>query len=191
LRLWELSETQIRRLEEAGKPDLRMTMRSPASGIVLEKMVVAGQSVQPGMPLYRIADLSTVWVYGDVYEHETPFVKVGQLAEIRPSFAPDHRFQASVAYVYPTLDTKRRTVRVRFDVANTKDLSLRPGMFGDVELRVSLGERLVVPKAAVLDSGRRQIVFVDGGDGRLIPRDVELGDRGDDYVEIKEGLSPG
>jgi membrane fusion protein, copper/silver efflux system len=191
LRLWNLSEPQIRKLEEAGKPDLRQTIHSPASGIVLEKMVVAGQSVQPGMPLYRIADLSTVWVYGDVYENEMPLVKVGQPAEIRPSFAPDRRFRASVAYVYPTLDAKSRTVRVRFDLENTKDLFLRPGMYGDVELRVPLGEHLVVPKAAVLDSGRRQIVFVDGGDGRLIPRDVELGDRVDDYVEIKEGLSPG
>ena len=191
LRLWGLGEPQIRRLEAAGKPDLRQTIYSPASGIVLEKMVVAGQSVQPGMPLYRIADLSTVWVYGDVYENEMPLVKVGQAADIRPSFAPDRRFRANVAYIYPVLDVKSRTVRVRFDLENTKDLFLRPGMYGDVELHVSFGERLVVPKTAVLDSGRHQIVFVGGGDGRLIPRDVEVGDRVDDYVEIKGGLSPG
>jgi Cu(I)/Ag(I) efflux system membrane fusion protein len=191
LRLWGLSEAQIRSVEEAGKPDLYQTIRSPVSGVVLEKMVVAGQSVQPGMPLYRIADLSTVWVYGDVYEYELRFVKVGQRAEIRPSSAPDRRFQGSVAYVSPTVDTKTRTIRVRFDLNNTEDLFLRPGMFGDVELRVPLGERLVVPKGAVLDSGRQQVAFVDAGNGRVSPRDVKIGDRVDDYVEVKEGLSPG
>jgi Cu(I)/Ag(I) efflux system membrane fusion protein len=191
LRLWGLSEAQIRGVEEAGKPDLYQTIRSPASGVVLEKMVVAGQNVQPGMPLYRIADLSTVWVYGDVYEYELPFVKVGQKADIRLSFAPDRRLQASVAYISPTLDAKTRTIKVRFDLRNTEDLFLRPGMYGDVELRVPLGERLVVPKTAVLDSGRQQVVFVDGSDGHVSPRDVTLGDRVDDFVEVKEGLSLG
>jgi Cu(I)/Ag(I) efflux system membrane fusion protein len=191
LRLWDLTEQQIRRLEEAGKPDLYQTILSPTSGIVLEKMVVAGQSVQAGMALYRIADLSTVWVYGDIFEYEMPFVKVGQIAEIRPSFAPDRTFQARVAYIYPTLDAKTRTIKVRFDLKNTEDRFLRPAMYGTVEIRVSLGERLVVPKTAVLDSGRRQIVFVGGGDGRLSPRDVKLGERIDDYVEVKEGLSAG
>jgi Cu(I)/Ag(I) efflux system membrane fusion protein len=191
LRLWGVDEAQIRRLEEAGKPDLRQTIRSPVSGVVLEKMVVAGQSVQPGVALYRIADLSTVWVFGDVYEYELPFVKVGQKAEIRPSFAQDRRFEASVAYVSPTLDAKTRTIKVRFDLRNTEDLFLRPGMYGDVELRVPLGERLVVPKAAVLDSGRRQIVFVDANSGHVSPRDVTLGDHVDDYVEVKTGLLPG
>jgi Cu(I)/Ag(I) efflux system membrane fusion protein len=190
LRLWDLTEQQIRQLEEAGKPDLYRTIRSPASGIVLEKMIVAGQSVQAGMPLYRIADLSTIWVYGDIYEYELPFVKVGQPAEIRLSYAPDRTFQARVAYIYPTLDPKTRTVKVRFELKN-EDLFLRPEMYGSVELHVPLGERLVVPKTAVLDSGRRQLVFVGSGDGRLTPRDVKLGDRVDDYVEVREGLSPG
>ncbi len=191
LRLWGLTEQQIRRLEEAGKPDLARKIHSPVSGIVLEKMIVAGQSVQAGMTLYRIADLSTIWVYGDIFEYELPYVKVGQPAEIRLAYQPDRTFRAQVAYLYPTLDPKTRTLKARFELKNTEDLFLRPEMYGTVELRVPLGERLVVPKTAVLDSGRRQIVFVAAGDGRLTPRDVKLGDRVDDYVEVREGLSTG
>ena len=191
LLLWDLGERQIRELEEAGKPSFRQTIRSPASGVVLEKMVVAGQSVQAGMTLYKIADLSTIWVYGDIYEYELPFVKVGQSAEIRLSYAPDRVFDAKVAYLYPTLDPKTRTLKVRFELRNSADQFLRPEMYGDVTLRVPLGERLVVPKTALLDSGRRQIVFVGAGDGRLEPRDVEVGDRVDDFVEIKKGVAAG
>ena len=191
LRLWNLTAQQIRQLEESGQPDLHRTIRSPVSGIVLEKMVIAGQSVQAGMTLYRIADLSTIWVYGEIYEYELPFVRVGQPAEIRLPYAPDRTFHANVAYVYPTLDPKTRTIRIRFELANTEALDLRPDMYGSVELRVPLGERLVVPKTALLDSGRRQLVFVASGGGRLTPRDVKIGDRVDDWIEIKEGLSPG
>ena len=191
LLLWDLGESQIRELEQSGKPSFRQTIRSPASGVVLEKMIVAGQSVAAGTALYRIADLSTIWVYGDVYEYELPFVKVGQSAEIRLSYAPDRVFAAKVAYLYPTLDPKTRTVKVRFELPNSADQFLRPDMYGEVTLRVPLGDRLVVPKTAVLDSGRRQIVFVGAGEGRLEPRDVEVGDRVDDFVEIKKGLSAG
>ncbi len=190
LRLWDLRDSEIREIEASGKPRLRRIIRAPASGVVVEKMVVAGQSVQAGMTLYRLADLSTIWVYGDVYEYELPSVKVGQPAEIRLSYVPDRTFHAKVAYLYPTLDAKTHTVKVRFELENA-DRLLRPEMYGSVELRVPLGERLVVPKSAVLDSGRRQLVFVGSGDGRLEPRDVVLGDRVDDWVEIKQGLSPG
>jgi membrane fusion protein, copper/silver efflux system len=191
LLLWDLTERQVRELEEADKPRLYQTISSPASGIVLEKMVVAGQSVQAGMTLYKIADLSTIWVYGDIYEYELPFVKVGQTAKISLSYAPDRSFEARVAYIYPTLDPKTRTVKVRFELPNSADRLLRPEMYGSVELRVPLGERLVVPKTAVLDSGRRQLAFVAGGDGSLSPREIRLGDRVDDYVEVREGLQAG
>jgi Cu(I)/Ag(I) efflux system membrane fusion protein len=191
LRLWDLTEPQIRRLEQSGKPDLDATIVSPVSGVVLEKAVIAGQRVEPGAMLYRIGDLSTVWVYGDVYEYDLPFVKAGQPADIRLSSVPDRTFHAKVAYVYPTLDAKTRTVRVRFELPNTEDGFLRPEMYGSVELRVPLGERLVVPKTAVLDSGRRRIVFVAATDGTHEPRDVEVGFRSDDWIEVKEGLAAG
>jgi Cu(I)/Ag(I) efflux system membrane fusion protein len=191
LLLWDLTERQVRELEEAGKPSLNQTISSPASGIVLEKMVVAGQSVQAGMTLYKIADLSTIWVYGDIYEYELPFVKIGQTAKISLSYAPDRSFEARVAYIYPTLDPKTRTVKVRFELPNSADRLLRPEMYGSVELHVPLGDRLVVPKTAVLDSGRRQLAFVAGSDGSLTPREIRLGDRVDDYVEVREGLQAG
>jgi membrane fusion protein, copper/silver efflux system len=143
------------------------------------------------MTLYKIADLSTIWLYGDIYEYELPFVKVGQTAKISLSYAPERAFEARVAYIYPTLDAKTRTVKVRFELPNSPDRLLRPEMYASVELRVPLGERLVVPKTAVLDSGRRQLAFVAGGDGTLTPREVRLGGRVDDYVEVREGLQPG
>src|SRR5438876_2240798 len=181
----------MRALEESGQARRTLTIYSPIAGVVIEKMAVAGQRVEPGMTLYRIADLSTIWVYGEVYEYELPFVKVGQEASLALTAYPEQRFTARVAYVAPMLDAKTRTAKVRFELPNSPDQLLRPEMYGSVELRVPLGERLVVPKTAVLDSGRRQLVFVGSGDGRLTPRDIKIGDRVDDYVEVKEGLSPG
>ena len=191
LRLWDLDDREIAALEKSGKPALEQTIRSPVSGVVIEKMIVAGQSVEAGATLYRIGDLSTLWVFADVYEYELPFVKVGQRADIRLSYATGRTFEAKVAYLQPTVDPKTRTVRMRFDVANTEDGLLRPEMYGDVEIHVPLGERLVVPKSAVLDSGRRQIAFVASGGGELTPRDVKVGDRGEDWIEVKEGLAAG
>src|SRR5213078_2296133 len=191
LRLWDLSPQQMRALEESGQARRTLTIYSPIVGVVIEKMAVAGQRVEPGMTLYRIADLSTIWVYGDVYEYELPFVKVGQEASLALTAYPEQRFTARVAYVAPMLDAKTRTAKVRFELPNSPDQLLRPEMYGTVELRVPLGERLVVPRTAVLDSGRRQVVFADGGDGRLVPREVRLGGRFDDAVEVLDGVAAG
>src|SRR5712692_2769368 len=191
LRLWDLSDAEVRALEKAGKTKLYQTIYSPISGVVVEKMAFKGHAVEPGMTLYKIADLSTVWVYGDIYEYELPFVRVGQEARITLSYYPDAAFTARVTYIYPALDPKSRTAKVRFELANSQDQVLRPEMYGNVELHVPLGERLVVPDTAILDSGRRQVVFVDGGDGRLLPREVHLGNRLGQYAEVKDGVSPG
>ncbi len=191
LRLWDLSPQQMRELEESGQARRTLTIHSPIAGVVIEKMAVAGQRVEPGMTLYKLADLSTIWVYGDVYEYELPFVKVGQEAALALTAYPEQRFTARVAYVAPMLDAKTRTAKVRFELPNSPDQLLRPEMYGTVELRVPLGERLVVPRTAVLDSGRRQVVFADGGDGRLVPREVRLGGRFDDAVEVLDGVAAG
>ena len=191
LRLWDLSPQQMRELEESGQARRTLTIHSPIAGVVIEKMAVAGQRVEPGMTLYKLADLSTIWVYGDVYEYELPFVKVGQEAALALTAYPEQRFTARVAYVAPMLDAKTRTAKVRFELPNSPDQILRPEMYGTVELRVPLGERLVVPRTAVLDSGRRQVVFADGGDGRLVPREVRLGGRFDDAVEVLDGVAAG
>jgi hypothetical protein len=154
-------------------------------------MAVRGQRVEPGMTLYKIADLSSVWVYGDIYEQDLPAVRVGQEADITLSYYPGATFRARVAFIPPALDPKTRTARLRFELANSSEHVLRPEMYANVVLHVPLGDRLVVPADAVLDSGRRQVVFVDGGDGRLLPREVAVGGRFDGTLEIRDGLAPG
>ena len=143
------------------------------------------------MVLYKIADLSTVWVYADIYEYELPLVQVGQEAAIRLSYYPGQTFRGRLIYIYPYLDSKTRTAKVRFELPNTGDRRLKPGMFADVELKVPLGRRLAVPQEAVLDSGTRQIVFVEKGEGHFEPQEVKLGLRVDDRQEILSGLKPG
>jgi len=191
LRLWDLNDAAVAALERSGKPKLAQTIYSPISGVVTEKAALKGHAVEPGMVLYKIADLSTIWVYGDIYEYELPLVHVGQEATISLSYDPTAHFTARVSYISPTLDPKTRTAKVRFELKNSAEHVLRPEMYGTVELHVRLGERLIVPSTAVLDSGRRQVVFVDGGDGRLMPRQVKVGDRFDDTLEIVDGLQPG
>jgi Cu(I)/Ag(I) efflux system membrane fusion protein len=191
LRLWDLTDAQVAALEHSGKPKLAQTIYSPSAGVVTEKTALKGHAVEPGMVLYKIADLSTIWVYADIYEYELPLVRLGQEATITFSYDPTAHFTARVAYISPTLDPKTRTAKVRFELKNSADHVLRPEMYGTVELHVRLGDRLIVPATAVLDSGRRQVVFVDGGDGRLIPRAVKVGDRFDDTLEIVDGLQPG
>ena len=191
LRLWDLTDQQVRALEESRKPELYQTIYSPISGVVIEKMAFKGHRTEPGMPLYRIADLSTIWVYADIYEYELPFVQVGQEARITLPYYPAEEWTARLTYVYPSIDPKTRTAKVRFELPNSGKHQLLPEMYGNVELHVPAGERVAVPETAVLDSGRRQVVFVASTDGQLVPRDVKLGSRFDDYVEVLEGLSPG
>jgi len=191
LRLWDLADQQVRALEESRKPELYQTIYSPISGVVIEKMAFKGHRTEPGMPLYKIADLSTVWVYADIYEYELPFVQVGQEARITLAYYPAEEWTARLTYVYPSIDPKTRTAKVRFELPNSGKHQLLPEMYGNVELHVPAGERVAVPETAVLDSGRRQVVFVASTDGQLVPRDVKLGSRFDDYVEVLEGLSPG
>jgi Cu(I)/Ag(I) efflux system membrane fusion protein len=189
--LWDLTAAQVRALEESGQPQLHQTIYSPLSGFIIDKTAFKGHRVEPGMILYKIADLSTVWVYADIYEHELPFVRVGQEAKVSLSYYPGEVFIAKATYLYPYLDEKTRTGKVRFELANTPDWKLKPAMYATTELAVPLGERLVVPEPAILDSGTRQIVFVDKGQGRFAPQEVKLGDRVDHYVEVLGGLMAG
>jgi Cu(I)/Ag(I) efflux system membrane fusion protein len=189
--LWDLTATQIRALEEASQPQIYQTIYSPLSGFIIEKTAFKGHRVEPGMTLYKIADLSTVWVYADIYEYELPFVHVGQEAKISLSYYPGKVFTATVAYLYPYLDEQTRTGRVRFELANTPDWTLKPAMYATAELEANLGEKLVIPDSAVLDSGVRQVVFVDKGDGHFAPQEVQLGSRVDHTVEVLAGLTVG
>lgn len=191
LLLWDITPEQIAELERTGRPTKTLTLVSPIDGFVIDKMAFEGMRVEPSMVLYKIADLSNVWVYADIYEYELPLVRVGQEATVRLSYYPGQTFRGRVIYVYPYLDSKTRTAKVRFELPNTADRKLKPGMFADVELNVPIGRRLAVPQEAILDSGTRQIVFVDEGDGHFKPQEVRLGLKVDNKYEILSGLKPG
>ena len=190
LQLWDITDEQIADLEKTGKPRTEMTIEAPLSGIVLEKMVLEGGYITPGMNLYRIADLSSIWITADIYEYEVPLVKVGQTARVTLPYQSGEALRATVNYVYPTLDPVSRTVKVRLTMKNPR-LMLKPEMFTNVEINVVPGPRLVVPRDAVLDSGLRQIVYVEKKPGVYEMRSVTLGARGEQYVEVLKGIKKG
>lgn len=191
LRNWDISDEQIKTLAKSGEARRTLTFRSPVSGIVTEKKALQGMRFMPGEPLYQVADLSSVWVVADVFEQDIGLVQSGAKAKVRISAYPDKVFEGSVTYVYPTLKAETRTVPVRVELANPGML-LKPSMFAQVELPVSgKGQVVTVPVSAVIDSGTRQIALVQQGEGRFEPREVKLGARSDNYVEVLEGVKDG
>ncbi|HEX6199054.1 MAG TPA: efflux RND transporter periplasmic adaptor subunit, partial [Thermoanaerobaculia bacterium] len=190
LRLWDLQPWQLDSIAETRQPVQYIPIVSPVSGHVVEKMVVQGASVEPGMKLFRIAGLDRVWVEAEVYESELPLVEVGQAATVTLSYVPGKRYTGRVTFIYPYLDDATRTGRVRVELANP-NLELKPDMYANVLLERTAGEALVVPEDAVLYAGDREFVFVDMGEGRLRPQRVETGLRVGDHVEIRSGLEAG
>src|SRR5213594_1206967 len=190
LRLWNLTDEQIAAIERRGKAERVLAVYAPSSGIVLKRQALPGNYVEPGTTLYELADLSTVWIHGDIYGSEITSVGLNQSAEVTFEAYPGETFRGKVAYIYPYLNEATRTVRVRMEFANPH-LKLKPGMYGNVMLHVDAGRRLVVPKEAVLDSGLRQLVFLDLGQGVYQPYPVKLGRRSQDYVEVLEGIKEG
>jgi len=174
-----------------GKVASRLTFTSPATGIVLEKKAVEGMRFMPGTAVYRIADLSTVWVIADVYEQDLARVKVGEPATVRIDAFPDRSFPAKVTYLYPTVNAPTRTAQVRLELDNREGL-LRPGMFAHVELDTAgHAPHLAVPLSAVIDTGNRQVILEALDEGKFKPREVRLGMRGREYVEVLEGVEEG
>ena len=190
LKLWDISDDQIKKLEESGEAKKTLTLYSPFSGFVLEKMAYKGMNVMPGMALFKLADLSTVWLYADIYEYELPFVRVGQQAAIQLSYLQGETFTGKAIYIYPSLDPNTRTAKVRFEFPNP-DGKLKPEMYGNVEIKVHLGQRLVVAEGAIIDTGLRQMAIVDKGNGYFEPREVKVGAKVDNYYEILKGLKAG
>lgn len=190
LRLWDLTPGQIERLGRTREPIASIPILSEVSGYVVEKEVVDGSAVQPGMRLFRLAGLDDVWVEAEVYESELPLIEVGSEALVTFPYLPGRSFIGTIAFVYPYLDPASRTGRVRIKLPNP-GLELKPDMYANVSLGKALGERLAVPEQAVLYAGERQFVFVDLGEGRLTPRRVTLGQRAGDWVEVLEGLRAG
>jgi Cu(I)/Ag(I) efflux system membrane fusion protein len=191
LRNWDISEEQIKALAAGGEAKRTLTFRSPVGGVVLEKKAVAGMRFMPGEMLYQIADLSSVWVLADVFERDIGLVKLGQKVKLGINAYPDKNFSGTIAYIYPTLKAETRTIPVRIELANPGGL-LKPAMYASVELAVGGREKVVtVPLSAVIDSGTRQVVLLQKGAGRFEPREVKLGARSDEYVEVREGVGAG
>jgi Cu(I)/Ag(I) efflux system membrane fusion protein len=190
LRLWDLTDAQIAALEQRGKAEPVLTVYAPASGIVLKREALPGKYVEPNTTLYKVADISTAWIYADIYESEVAAVKLNQPASVEFAAYPGETLRAKVTYIAPSLNEAARTVRVRLELPNP-GLKLKPGMFGTVTLRTNSAKALVVPKEAVLDTGLRQLVFLDRGQGVYQPYPVKLGRRSQDQVEVLDGIKEG
>ncbi len=192
LAYWDLTDEQIAQLETSGKIQKNITIYSPANGVVIKKSALKGHYVKAGEHQYEIADLSTVWVDVDVYEYELPWVHKGMSAQMELAYIPGKRYTGEVLFVYPYLDPKTRTARLRLSFPNPDD-RLKPGMYANVYLKSALPDnRLVIPQEAVIDSGVRKRVFVSKGKGKFEAREVILGVEGNDYMfEVKSGLSEG
>jgi Cu(I)/Ag(I) efflux system membrane fusion protein len=190
LKLWDISDEQIKKIEDSEKPIRTLTIYSPESGYVLQKYVTQGMKVMAGEKLLDVSDLSTVWIVADIYEYELPFIKVGDTARIRLSFFPGKELVSKMEFIAPTLDTQTRTAKVRFSIPNPGG-QLKPQMFTDVELKVNLGQKLAVPDDAVIDTGLRKIVYVDKGDGYFEPRVVTTGVRAEKFIEVLSGVKAG
>jgi Cu(I)/Ag(I) efflux system membrane fusion protein len=190
LRLWDVSDAQIHNLEATGKASRVMTLYSPIDGFVMTRNAYEQVYVTPETELYEIADLSTIWVYVDIFEYEAPYVHVGQTAQMQLSYFPGKSYRGKVTYIYPTLDPKTRTIKVRLEFPNPGYV-LKPEMYADVELNVDYGTQTLVPSEAVLNSGTRQVVFIAKGDGYFEPRDIKIGDQFDGQTVVLAGLKPG
>jgi multidrug efflux pump subunit AcrA (membrane-fusion protein) len=192
LEYYDITPDQIAQLEQSGSPAKTMTIHSPHRGVVIAKHANEGMRVDEGMQVYRIADLSKIWVMVTLYEYQLPFIQAGQRAVMTLPYVPGQRFEGKVIYVYPYLDATTRQVSIRLEFDNP-NLLLKPGMYANVELRSTLAaERTLAPRPAILDTGERQVAFVSLGEGRFEPRDVHVGvETAGGMVEILDGLKPG
>ncbi len=190
LELFGITDEQINALETSGTAKPTMEIVAPFAGTVLQKEVVAGKMIQPTAMLYRIADLSRVWVEAEIYEYELPLVKVGQQAEVTLTAYPDRTFTGKVDFIYPYLQGQTRTAKIRV-VLDNPDGVLKPDMYANVELKADLGRELVIPASALFDTGKRQYVFVQQEKGLFVPKEIQLGPKvGDDFV-VRKGLATG
>jgi Cu(I)/Ag(I) efflux system membrane fusion protein len=191
LLLWGITEDQIKELEEKREVSTHITIYAPVSGTVIHKGVSEGQYVKEGSYLYKIADLSTLWMFADIYEYEFSGVKVGQKVSITTPAYPGKTFYGTVDFVDPFMDRKTRTIKVRCNIPNL-DNKLKPGMYANVVLKTVVGKNvLAVPANAVIHSGKRKVVLIDKGEGRFVPKEVKLGQEVEDYYQVLSGLEKG
>ena len=190
LKYWDIGERQIKAIEKSGTPMRTLTLHSPYNGFVLERLAFKGMYVTAGMPLFKLADLSVVWLNVDVYEADLPYIRIGQEAKLSLSTFPDAPFSGKVIYIYPALDSRTRTARIRIELPNGQG-KLKPEMYANVEIMVRLGTKVVVPDGAIIDTGLRRVAIVDLGKGAFVFRDVALGAKVEGFYEVVSGLKVG
>ena len=190
LRYWDISDEQIRQLDQSGKAIRTLTIYSPVSGFVTDRKAYPQASITPDTELYTISDLSSVWALADIYENEVPYVRVGQRVTFTLSYYPGKTYSGKISFIYPTVDPQTRTVKVRVQLANPGYI-LKPQMFADAQVHVDYGTQIAVPREAVVDSGAEQQVFVAQAGGVFVPRKVTLGATVDDQVVVLSGLKAG
>ena len=190
LKLWDISDEQIKKLDETGKVERDLTFYSPVTGFVTDRKAFPQTSVTPDTELYTLSDLSSVWATADIFEYEVPFVRVGQRVSFSLSYYPGKTYSGTISYIYPTVDPQTRTVKVRAEVPNP-GYTLKPQMFADAQLHINYGTQILVPQEAVLDSGTAQQVFVVHDGGAFEPRKVTLGPVIDGNVAVLSGLRQG
>jgi membrane fusion protein, copper/silver efflux system len=189
---WDISPGEIDAMVQRGTPKKTLTIVAPVTGVVMEKMVVAGQNVMPGMALYKIADLSTVWAMAEVYQDDLPFVKTGARADITLQALPGRTFPGRISFISPVLDMTSKTASIRIEVRNTPDLQLKPQMFASAVIASPVrAEGVAVPSQAVIHTGTRDIVIVALGSGFFKPQEVKLGVSAGEYVQVLQGLGEG
>lgn len=191
LRNLDYPEAEVEKLRRGEPPPRTIAIPSPVSGTVIDKTAMEGARFRSGETLFRIVDMSTMWVLAEIYEQDLAFVKAGDTARISINAWPERAFEGRVTFIYPSVGKESRTARVRIEVANPDGL-LRADMAATVEIEAPLAGRWVaVPDSAILDSGRRQVVLVERGEGLYEPRPVKLGVRVPGYAQVLEGLKPG
>ena len=190
LRFWDIPESEIDRIEKSGQVSKTLTLDSPVAGVVLKKDALPGLAIAPGLPLFTIADLSSVWVLADVYPSEMATTAPGDAATVSAPFLPGETFRGRIDFVYPTLTEESRTVKIRIVLPNPKG-ALKPGMFVRVSLSGSGRNVLAIPRSALIQTGERQIAFVEESPGVFAPREIKTGVSAKDAVEILSGLSEG
>ena len=191
LRLLNMPESEIQKIEETGEPLMEVTLTAPFSGVVLKKNVRDGMKINPGTALYEIADLSTVWLIADLYEDDLPFVYEGQAVEFTLQGRPGNTANGTVSFIPPTIDPATRTLPVRIELNNNPDQHIKIDQFGWVTFKEHLENRLTVHRDAVLRTGQRDVVFKELGRGRFEPVEIHLGPLAGDYYEVLHGLDDG
>jgi Cu(I)/Ag(I) efflux system membrane fusion protein/cobalt-zinc-cadmium efflux system membrane fusion protein len=190
LKLWDISDEQIKKLDETGEVSRTLTFYSPVNGFVMDRKAFPHTAINPDMELYTVADLSDIWVNADIYEYEAPYVRVGQRATMQLSYYPGKTYVGRVTFIYPTVDPVARTLKVRLEFSNP-NYELKPQMFADVLLNINYGTQIVIPQEAVLDSGSQQTVFIAHEGGYFEPRMVKIGPKLQGKVVVLSGLNPG